>query len=95
MGADAKLISLLVLEMLGVDQSYQGRKVGYALVEWGIRQADQEGLEAYLDASMKGAPLYKNKFGFEFGRMVALPLRPKQYDEFIYESLRRPMAARA
>lgn len=34
------------------------------LMKWGLERADQEGKEAYLDASPDAVPLYQ-RFGFE------------------------------
>jgi hypothetical protein len=37
------------------------------LTEWGIQQADEAGLETYLEASEMGRPLYE-RYGFEVVR---------------------------
>ncbi|CAG7940273.1 unnamed protein product [Penicillium nalgiovense] len=51
------------LDMLGVQDSYQGRGLGSKLLKWGLTRADAEGLEVYLSASPAGKPLYE-KNGF-------------------------------
>jgi len=33
------------------------------MMEWGVRKADELGLEAYIDATAEGKPLYEN-YGF-------------------------------
>lgn len=78
-----------VLEMLGVDQDYQRRGIGDALISWGLRKADQDKLESYLDASMLGLPFYERR-GFQFGKLIELPKRP-EYGEFVYTSVVRPL----
>lgn len=35
------------------------------LLQWGADQADQAGLESYLEATMVGKPLYE-RFGYRF-----------------------------
>ncbi|EHK98920.1 hypothetical protein M7I_5210 [Glarea lozoyensis 74030] len=37
--------------------------VGSRLLEWGVKKADEEGLDIYLDGSKMGAALYE-KFGW-------------------------------
>ncbi|KAL5040809.1 hypothetical protein BDW71DRAFT_33489 [Aspergillus fruticulosus] len=53
--------------------SYRGQGLGRMFMEWGVRMADERGLEAWLDASDMGAPLYE-KFGFR--RVLANKVRP-------------------
>jgi hypothetical protein len=43
------------------------------LLEKGMQQADEAGLDMYLQASLMGAPLYK-KFGFEIMSMQEIDL---------------------
>ncbi|KAL4902181.1 hypothetical protein BDW74DRAFT_181030 [Aspergillus multicolor] len=43
--------------------AYRNRGLGRMFMEWGLRIADERGLEAWLDASEFGVPLYE-KFGF-------------------------------
>ncbi|KAK4991847.1 hypothetical protein LTR50_001466 [Elasticomyces elasticus] len=81
------------LELLGTDEHYQRHGIGHELVKWGCDRADADGLECYLDASMKGAPFYKKHFGFEAKKEVAVPKRPEVYGEFVCVSLVRPVMA--
>jgi ribosomal protein S18 acetylase RimI-like enzyme len=56
------------LEMVATDPAYQGKGVGSKLMRWGLERADQDGLEAYLEASPDGVRVYEH-FGFcEAGR---------------------------
>lgn len=80
-----------MLELLAVNENYQGRGIAVALVDWGCKIADGEDLEVYLDASMKGAPLYKTRFGFGVKeKPVVIPDRPDSYGTYKYTSLVRP-----
>ncbi|KAK8048059.1 acyl-CoA N-acyltransferase [Apiospora saccharicola] len=52
------------LELLAVRKSHHGKGLGKHLLSWGLERADQDGVEAYLQASPAGVPLYR-KYGFE------------------------------
>ncbi|KAK7962399.1 uncharacterized protein PG986_003224 [Apiospora aurea] len=83
--------SIKVLEFLGVDQGYQGKGLGFALVDWGCRQADKAGLETYLDATIKGLPFYKKCFGFEERKPLIMPTRHDTYGNYeLVASVRLP-----
>ncbi len=49
--------------MLATDPKYQGKGAGSQLMRWGLERADQEGFEAYLEASPDAVRLYEH-FGF-------------------------------
>ncbi len=51
------------LEVLATNSEYQKKGLGSKLLEWGIKKADAEGLELYLDAG-KGAQHLYEKFGY-------------------------------
>ena len=51
------------LDTVATHPHYQGRGAGSMLVKWGCDLADSQGVEAYVDATKDGAPLYA-KFGF-------------------------------
>lgn len=76
--------------MLGVDQDYQRRGIAYALVEWGCRQADEEGVVTYIDASVKGLPFYQKHFGFKPAKLIEIPDRPA-YGSYVYTTVIRPV----
>lgn len=49
--------------MVATDPAYQGKGAGSLMMKWGLDQADAQGVEAYLEASPEGVPLYE-KLGF-------------------------------
>ena len=79
-----------MLEFLGVDHEYQQKGLGFALVDWGCRQADALGLEVYLDATIKGLPFYKRHFGFVERRVLKMPRRPYTYGTYELMASVRP-----
>lgn len=52
------------LELMVTRGADQGRGAGRSMMAWGVARADEDGVEAYLDATPEGKPLYV-KFGFE------------------------------
>ena len=70
------------LELLAARPEWQGKGVGSALLRWGLERADEEGVEAYLEASPAGKGLYE-KMGFrEVGRLV-VPSREEGGEDFV------------
>lgn len=58
--------NLASLDVLSVDPAHQRKKVGDALVKWGLDKADQLGLEAVVESSVCAKGLYaKNGFVFQ------------------------------
>ncbi|KAM5434744.1 hypothetical protein MferCBS31731_006516 [Microsporum ferrugineum] len=53
-----------VLALLATDPAHERRGAGTLLVNWGCDIADKHGVEAYLEASQKGYPVYARR-GFE------------------------------
>ena len=52
-----------VLDICFVHPIYRRRGIGTLLMEWGIKIADERGLESYIDATEEGIPLYeKHKY---------------------------------
>lgn len=49
--------------MLGTIPEYRKLGIAAMLIEWGLKQADEDNLERFVDASDKGRPVYK-KYGF-------------------------------
>ena len=62
------------LDTLVTLPKHERRGAGGMLVRWGCEKADEAGVEAYLEASLKGVPLYL-RHGFERVRDVELDLR--------------------
>ncbi|KAL2867524.1 putative GNAT family acetyltransferase [Aspergillus lucknowensis] len=71
------------LHIAFADAEYRGRGLGRLLMDWGTRIADERGLEAWLDASEFGAPLYE-KYGFRpitVNRVKPVPQRELSDEE--------------
>ncbi|KAL9051366.1 MAG: hypothetical protein Q9162_006068 [Coniocarpon cinnabarinum] len=74
------------LEFLAVRTTYARQGVGAMMVEYGCNLADRDGVEAYVDASPAGKPLYE-RFGFESKATQAMPA---PCDFYIESHLVRP-----
>ena len=58
------------LEALATRPEWQGKGAAGMLMRWGLKRVDEEGTEAYLEASPHGKPVYEH-FGFrEVDRLV-------------------------
>lgn len=58
--------------MLATLPEHQDRGAASLLIRWGLDRADRDGLEAYVEASLAGAPVYEH-FGWRTsGRVVTL-----------------------
>jgi GNAT superfamily N-acetyltransferase len=62
------------LDTLATLGKHERRGAGSLLVQWGCERADEEGVEAYLEASEMGEPMYK-RHGFESKDVMELDLR--------------------
>lgn len=61
-------------------ESQRGRGAAGMLITWGAKQAEAEGVPAYLEASVLGKPVYI-KYGFkEVGEASRYDLRPHGSD---------------
>ncbi|GFF26533.1 hypothetical protein IFM61606_05328 [Aspergillus udagawae] len=49
----------IVLELLVTHPQHQGKGVGKALLDWGMRMADERHVRIYLEATPEGYPLYR------------------------------------
>ncbi len=47
------------MHILAIDPAYQRMGIGRRLLDWGLKIADDEGWEAYIDASPEGKGLYE------------------------------------
>ncbi|KAH8725555.1 hypothetical protein GQ44DRAFT_772210 [Phaeosphaeriaceae sp. PMI808] len=70
------------LDTLATLQQHERRGAGSMLVRWGCAKADEAGVEAYLEASPMGAPMYA-RHGFERKEQIDLDLRKYGGDEVI------------
>ncbi|GAB1739527.1 hypothetical protein NU219Hw_g4479t1 [Hortaea werneckii] len=52
------------LEIIATHPQHQGRGAGSMMINWGLERADQDNVEAYLEASPEAVSLYE-KLGFE------------------------------
>jgi GNAT superfamily N-acetyltransferase len=68
------------LDTLVTLPQHERRGAGSMLVRWGCEKADEAGVEAYLEASLVGAPLYA-RHGFEGREEIELDLRKYGGDE--------------
>lgn len=58
------------LELVATRPVYQGRGAAGKLLRWGLEKADEEGSEAYLEASPDGKPIYEHLGFREVDRLV-------------------------
>jgi GNAT superfamily N-acetyltransferase len=69
-----------VLDTLVTHPDHHRRGAGAMLVQWGCEKADELGVEAFLEASPMGQPLYA-RYGFETVKEVGIDLRQYGGDE--------------
>ncbi|PMD14902.1 acetyltransferas-like protein [Hyaloscypha hepaticicola] len=85
------------LEFLATRPEEQGKGAAGMLLRWGIQKADEEGTEAYLEASPDGKPIYEH-YGFEETERLVVSLEGKegvnQEKEFIECFMVRPVAGK-
>lgn len=63
-----------ISDICAIDPAHQRKKVGDALVKWGLQKADELGLEAVVESSVFGKGLYeKNGFVFVEDVKVEVP----------------------
>lgn len=75
------------LELLATDPKYQGKGAGSLLLRYGCERADNDSVEAYLDASPESVHLYE-KIGFEeAGRLDTLIPREGSEEGVWYRNL--------
>lgn len=71
---------ILVLDIIFTDPKHQSRGAGSMLVKWGVDRADEMGVEACLEATRFGRPVYE-KFGFHATEQVVVPMPEKWADK--------------
>ena len=69
-----------VLDTLVTLPQHERRGAGSMLVRWGCEKTDEAGVEAYVEASLMGAPMYA-RHGFEAVKEIELDLRNYGGDE--------------
>jgi GNAT superfamily N-acetyltransferase len=68
------------LELVGTRPEYRGRGAAGQLLRWGIRKADEDAVEAYLEASPEGKPVYEH-FGFKEMDRLVVQLKEEMFGE--------------
>lgn len=68
------------LEIVGTRPEYMGKGAAGQLLRWGIQKADEEELEAYLEASPEGKPIYEH-FGFKEMDRLVVELKEEMFGE--------------
>jgi hypothetical protein len=64
------------LELVAAIPEEQGKGATGILLIWGIRKADEEDTETYLEASPDGKPIYEH-YGFEVVERLVVSLEGK------------------
>ncbi|MCJ1421309.1 hypothetical protein MMC32_007672 [Xylographa parallela] len=84
----------LLLEICFVRPGYRRRGVGNMLVEWGTKKADEMHLEAFVEATNDGRPLYA-RHGFHFMNLLLLDAKmvdePSEQWKSLAKELQLPM----
>lgn len=65
------------LEFVATRPEEQGKGAAGMLLKWGLKKADEEGTEAYLEASPDGKPIYEH-YGFQEVERLVVPLDGKE-----------------
>lgn len=68
------------LELIATRPEFQGKGAAGLLIRWGLGKADSEGLDAYLEASPDGKPIYEH-FGFIAQEDLVMDLEGKGVEE--------------
>lgn len=74
------------LSVLTVDPDVHRSGAGSALLQWGCKQADRDGVDIYLEATDVGVPLYE-RHGFHH---ILEPIVGGPYGEMVVYPMRRP-----
>ena len=61
--ANANATVAAVLEIIATLPEYQGKGAAGQMLRWGTGRADELGVPCYLEANVKGRPIYE-RFGF-------------------------------
>ncbi|GJN93656.1 hypothetical protein Rhopal_006713-T1 [Rhodotorula paludigena] len=74
------------LQLLGTDPRFQRTGAGSALLRWGCKRADDDGVDVYLESSAVGIPLYRRAQFEIFGE----PIKAKADPDLVLWPMRRP-----
>ncbi|MCJ1284485.1 hypothetical protein MMC26_003817 [Xylographa opegraphella] len=88
----------LLLENCFVRPGYRRRGVGNMLVQWGTKKADEMHVEAFVEATDDGRPLYA-RHGFHYTNPIVLDAKkvdePSEQRRALAKELRLPMVVHA
>jgi GNAT superfamily N-acetyltransferase len=81
------------LELVATRPEFRGKGAAGMLLRWGLERADRDGVEAYLEASPEGKPIYEH-FGFGELESMVIDLEGKGLaeKEFVEVFMVRPVA---
>lgn len=68
------------LETLATRKEHQGRGAARMLIRWGLEKADEDMMEAFLEGSPEGKPIYE-KYGFVEKDRLVVDLKGKSVDD--------------
>jgi ribosomal protein S18 acetylase RimI-like enzyme len=71
---------------VATDPKYQGKGAGSQLMRWGLSQADEQGVEAFLEASPDAVPLYE-RLGFREAGRTDTFIKNERVDGVWYRNL--------
>jgi len=85
--------------VLATDPAHERRGAGSMLIEVGLKEADKAGLDAYLDATKTGKPLYE-RMGFVGQKETSLDLAQFNIEgvtgvSTVWSMLRKPKDGKA
>ncbi|MCJ1465021.1 hypothetical protein MMC07_003636 [Pseudocyphellaria aurata] len=72
----------LLLNMCFVHPDHRRRGAGHLLVEWGIKKADEMGVELFVESTDDGKPLYDRHGLVTMNEMILKPSKPNPGDEW-------------
>lgn len=70
-----------VIELCFVHPSYRRRGAGRLLVEWGSKKADELGVEAFVESTLDGKPLYESCGFVTMNGFELKPTPPEETEE--------------
>jgi len=86
------------LECIATSPEWQGKGAAGKLIRWGLEKVDEKGVEAYLEASPDGKPVYEH-FGFREVERLVVDLEGRENalgkKEFVEVMMLRPVKKRA
>lgn len=75
------MVPRAVLELCFVHPSHRRRGAGRLLVEWGTKKADELGVEAFVESTPDGRPLYESCGFVTMNGFELKPTLPEETEE--------------